>query len=301
MSKDKIPTFTAACAQFHVRRGDVDQNLASAETALRAAANAGAELVVLPEMWTTSFVKEPTADLLSEARAAEQTILQISAELGLIVVGGGLEEEGGAHFNQCLVIDSGEVLGSYRKIHLFSPHAEHRHLQPGAAPLILDTRFGKLGAMICYDIRFPELVRYYFHMGVEILAVPAQWPEARSDHWRTLLKARAIENQMFVLGCNRTGTEESLKNEELLVFPGDSYIVDPMGEVLAQGGGNDDPILAEIQLKKVRTIRRILPVHRDRQAQVYRSLWEPVWKAPPPKPKPKPKPKPARPTKTRSR
>jgi omega-amidase len=279
VSKEQIPTFIAACAQFHVKRGDVDSNLASAETGLRAAANDGAQLVVLPEMWTTSFVKEPTEDLLSEARAAEQTIAQISAELGLIVVGGGLEEEEGAFFNRCLVVDSGKVLGSYRKIHLFSPNAEHRHLQSGAEPLILDTRLGKLGAMICYDIRFPELVRYYFHMGVEILAVPAQWPEARSDHWRTLLKARAIENQMFVLGCNRTGTEESLKNEELLVFPGDSCMVDPMGEILAQGGGNDEPILGEIRLKKVRTIRRILPVHRDRQGQVYRDLWERVWSA----------------------
>jgi predicted amidohydrolase len=282
VSKDQIPAFIGACAQFQVKRGDVDSNLASAETALRAAANDSAQLVVLPEMWTTSFVKEPTADLLREAKAAEQAVAQISAELGLIVVGGGLEEEKGAFFNQCQVVDSGRVLGSYRKIHLFSPHAEHRHLQPGAAPLILDTRLGKLGVMICYDIRFPELVRYYFHMGVEILVVPAQWPEARSDHWRTLLKARAIENQMFVLGCNRTGTEESLKNDEILVFPGDSCIVDPMGEVLALGDGSDEPVLAEIRPKKIRTIRRILPVHRDRQAQVYRELWQPVWAAPPP-------------------
>ena len=280
MSKDDTPGFIASCAQFHVKRGDVDSNLASAEVQLRAAADDGAQLVVLPEMWTTSFVKEPTADLLREAKAAEQTIVEVSGELGLVVVGGGLEEEHGAFFNQCMVVDSGRVLGSYRKIHLFSPNAEHRHLQPGATPLILDTRLGKLGVMICYDIRFPELVRYYFHMGVELLVVPAQWPEARADHWRTLLKARAIENQMFVLGCNRTGAEESLKNEETLVFPGDSRIVDPMGEVLADGRGEDEPIMAEIQLKKIRTIRRILPVHRDRQGQVYRELWEAVWMDP---------------------
>jgi len=280
VSKDDTPGFIASCAQFHVKRGDVDSNLASAEVQLRAAADDGAQLVVLPEMWTTSFVKEPTADLLREAKAAEQTIVEVSGELGLVVVGGGLEEEHGAFFNQCMVVDSGRVLGSYRKIHLFSPNAEHRHLQPGATPLILDTRLGKLGVMICYDIRFPELVRYYFHMGVELLVVPAQWPEARADHWRTLLKARAIENQMFVLGCNRTGAEESLKNEETLVFPGDSRIVDPMGEVLADGRGEDEPIMAEIQLKKIRTIRRILPVHRDRQGQVYRELWEAVWMDP---------------------
>jgi predicted amidohydrolase len=153
-------------------------------------------------------------------------------------------------------------------------------MRPGKAPLILDTRLGKLGVMICYDIRFPELVRYYFQMGVEVLVVPAQWPEARSTHWRTLLKARAIENQMFVLGCNRTGTEESFKNGEHLIFPGDSRIVDPMGEILASGGGGEETVMAEIMLRKIRTIRRILPVRRDRQEQVYRDLWEPILKAP---------------------
>ncbi|MHC4513830.1 MAG: nitrilase-related carbon-nitrogen hydrolase [Planctomycetota bacterium] len=280
MSKDDTPGFIAACAQFNVRCGDVRNNLDHAETALRAAADDGAQLVVLPEMWTTSFVKEPTVELIREASAAEQAVAEISRELELVVVGGGLEEDNGGFFNGCTVVDSGHVLGSYRKIHLFSPNAEHRHMRPGKAPLILDTRLGKLGVMICYDIRFPELVRYYFQMGVEVLVVPAQWPEARSTHWRTLLKARAIENQMFVLGCNRTGTEESFKNGEHLIFPGDSRIVDPMGEILASGGGGEETVMAEIMLRKIRTIRRILPVRRDRQEQVYRDLWEPILKAP---------------------
>ncbi|MEE9125606.1 MAG: nitrilase-related carbon-nitrogen hydrolase [Planctomycetota bacterium] len=282
MSKDDTPGFVAACAQFDVRRGDVGKNLASAESALRVAAEDGAQLVVLPEMWTTSFVKETTTELIQEARAAEQTIAQVSKELGLMVIGGGLEEDQGAFFNRCVVVDSGNILGTYRKIHLFSPNAEHRYLQAGEAPLILDTRLGKLGVMICYDIRFPELVRYHFHMGVEVLVVPAQWPEARSDHWRTLVKARAIENQMFILGCNRTGIEESLRNNDNLTFPGDSRIVDPMGQVLARGNGEDAPVTAEINLKRVRTMRRILPVHRDRQGTVYRTLWEPILTAPQP-------------------
>jgi predicted amidohydrolase len=282
VSKNNNPGFIAACAQFHVRRGDVGSNLASAESVLRAAADGGAQLVLLPEMWTTSFVKAATTEMIREAKAAEQTIAKLSKELELMVIGGGLEEEQGAFFNRCAVADCGNILGSYRKIHLFSPNAEHRYLQAGEAPLILDTRLGRLGVMICYDIRFPELVRYYFHMGVEILAVPAQWPEARTDHWRTLVKARAIENQMFVLGCNRTGTEGSLRNNETLSFPGDSQIVDPMGQILASGSGEEEPVMAEIQLKKVRTMRRILPVHRDRQGQVYRDLWQPILAAPQP-------------------
>ena len=283
MSKDKTHDFVAACAQFHVRRAEVGDNVAAAESALRTAADDGAQLVVLPEMWTTSFVKEPTNDLIRDAREAERTIVELSKELGIMVVGGGLEEEDGSFFNRCTVCDSGRTVGTYRKIHLFSPNAEQRYLQAGEVPLILDTRLGKLGVMICYDVRFPELVRYYFHMGVEILAVPAQWPEARSDHWRTMLKARAIENQMFVLGCNRTGTDESLRNEETLVFPGDSRIVDPMGEVLATGGGGDEPVTALIELKKVRTMKRILPIGRDRKPGVYKELWEPILSVPQPR------------------
>ena len=260
-----------------MRAGDVDQNLASAESAVRNAIDHGASLVVLPEMWTTSFVKEPTEELIREAREAEQNIAQLSKELEILIVGGGLAEENGKHYNCCSVVDRGRTLGTYRKIHLFSPNAEHRYLTPGEQPLILDTSVGRLGVMICYDIRFPELVRYYFHKEVEILAVPAQWPEARSDHWHTMLKARAIENQMFVIGCNRTGAEESLKNGETLVFPGDSRIVDPMGEVLSRGGGEDEPVIAGLEMKKVRTIRRILPIGRDRQGQVYQNLWAPIW------------------------
>jgi predicted amidohydrolase len=93
-------------------------------------------------------------------------------------------------------------------------------------------------------------------------------------HWRILLKARAIENEMFVAGCNRTGVEGSLKNDESLLFPGDSRIIDPMGETLGAGTGEDTPVVAEIELRKVQSMRRILPIHRDRRLDVYEQLWQ---------------------------
>ena len=131
--------------------------------------------------------------------------------------------------------------------------------------------------MIGYDIRFPELARYYFHKGVELLLVPAQWPEGRSQHWRTLLRARAIENEMFVVGSNRTGQEDSLKNDDSLAFPGDGRIVDPTGEILAAGTGEAGVISARFELRTVRTVRRILPVGRDQRPGVYRQLWDEAW------------------------
>lgn len=260
--------------QFNVARGDVEQNRNSAVAGIRKAAKAGAALVILPEMWPTSFVKDVSDAMLEASLEAEDAVTQLSKELDIVVVGGGLERDGDQLFNRAQIADRGAVLGSYRKIHLFSPNAEHRHLTPGQQPLIADTSLGRIGVLICYDIRFPELVRYYFYQGAELLAVPSQWPEARSEHWRVLLKARAIENEMFVAGCNRTGTESSMKNNEPLHFPGDSRIIDPMGETIGAGTGEEGPISADVELRKVQSMRRILPIHRDRRLDVYERLWQ---------------------------
>jgi predicted amidohydrolase len=255
----------------------VDHNRDAAEAGIRDAAANGARLVVLPEMWTTSFTPQITDTLLAAAQAADQHMIALSRELGIVIVGGGLHAEDGKHFNRALLVENGTERGEYRKIHLFSPNAEHRLHSPGSEPLVVDTRLGRIGVAICYDIRFPELIRYYFYRKTELLAVPAQWPEARAEHWRALLRARAIENEMFVAGCNRIGVEDSLKNDDHLVFPGDSRIVDPMGEILAAGAGEPDPLVADIELRNVRLMRRILPVSRDRRPDLYWRLWNEAW------------------------
>lgn len=279
MSISPLPQVEAACAciQFDVRRGDVVSNLASAEQGLREAAAQGARLAVLPEMWPTSFLPAVTDALLDASRKAEDAITRLSAELRITVVGGGYEARDGKVFNRALVVDSGRVAGSYRKVHLFTPHAEPKQFAAGDDPLIVDTAAGRIGVLICYDIRFPELVRYLFYKKAEVLAVPAQWPEARAAHWRALLVARAIENQAYVLGCNRTGSEASLKSSDPLMFSGDSRIVDPSGETLAAGAGEPGPVVAPIELRKVRTMRRALPITRDRRPALYQRLWAPIW------------------------
>ncbi len=283
MSSDqtKPPTYLSACVQFNLDRGKVEPNLKRAEAGVRKAAEKGAQLMVLPELWTTSLVPEPSVKLIRESRDAERAMVRLSKELGVMIIGGGLLEEKGSLYNHCQVVDRGKVLGSYRKIHMFSVSGENKIMTPGDKPLVLSTRLGRIGVVICYDIRFPELVRHYFEQHVEVLAVPAQWPEARSGHWRTLLQARAIENQMFVLGCNRTGSETSLKNKDTLIFPGDSRVIDPMGEVIASAVGEEEPLLAELELRRVETMRRIMPIRRDRQIETYRKLWSRAWEAEP--------------------
>ena len=272
-------SFVCACIQFDVRRGDVEHNRSTAIAGLRKAAEAGARFAVLPELWTTSFTQEIDDAMLTASLAAEQALVELSRELGMVIVGGGVEREKSCLYNRALVIDNGRILGNYRKVHLFSVNGEQRVMTHGQEPLVVDTSLGRVGVLICYDMRFPELVRHYFYEGVQILAVTAQWPEARATHWRTLTRARAIENEMFVVGCNRTGNETSLKNEEQVVFPGDSRIVDPMGEPLATGTGEDEPVLGTIEIRKVKAMRRILPLMKDSRPKVYRAIWQQAWES----------------------
>jgi len=270
-------TFLGACVQYDVRRGDVGANVASAEQHLRAAAAAGVQLAVLPELWSTSFAPSWPPDVLAAARAADARIGQLAHELDMVIVASAVEEDAGSLFNRALVLDRGAIAASYRKIHLFSPNAEDRMLSAGSQPAVTDTSLGRLAVAICYDLRFAELTRWFFYQQAEILAVPAQWPESRASHWRALVDARAVENQCFVLGCNRTGSESSLKTADQLAFPGNSRIVDPMGEVLACGSGDAGIVVAEIETRKVRTMRRMMPIDKDRRVDLYGQWWASPW------------------------
>ncbi|MEC7725134.1 MAG: nitrilase-related carbon-nitrogen hydrolase, partial [Planctomycetota bacterium] len=249
--------YLAAAVQFDVVAGDVAANVAAMTSCLEEAVSAGARLCVLPEMWSTSFLTEYDRSVLAAAEEAEEALRRLSGEHSLVVVGSAIEAQGDSYFNTARVYERGALRGSYRKIHLFSPNVEHRHHAAGHEPCIVDTELGRLGVLICYDLRFPELARFYFHSGVEVLVVPGQWPEARSQHWRTLLRARAIENEVFIVGCNRVGKEPSLRTGELMPFAGDGRLIDPTGEILASGTGETGAVVATIELRKVRTMRRI--------------------------------------------
>ncbi|MFK7739854.1 MAG: nitrilase-related carbon-nitrogen hydrolase [Planctomycetota bacterium] len=266
--------FQAAIVQFDVVAGDVEANVKAAVEGIEAAAAGGARMCVLPELWSTSFLSHFGDGIVERARQADTTLRELSEEHSMVLVGSAIEAADGGVYNTARVYQRGEELGSYRKVHMFSPNLEHRHHQSGSEPCVVDTELGRLGVLICYDIRFPELARYYFHAGAEILVVPGQWPEARSRHWRALLRARAIENEVFVIGCNRTGQEASLRTDEPMSFPGDGRIVDPTGEILATGTGDKVAVLAPIEVRKVRTMRRMLPVAVDMRPEVYRNLFE---------------------------
>jgi predicted amidohydrolase len=224
-------------------------------------------------MWTTSFVPDRTPELVSESDAAVEHLRVLSAELGVVAIGSALEQEGDSLYNRALVMDRGTGVLSYRKVHLFTPTGEPSFFRAGEDVGIAETSVGRIGVLICYDIRFPELTRLHFMREVEVLVVPAQWPVSRAVHWTTLLRARALENQCFAVGANRCGVEEPLRGALTLEFPGNSTVVDPAGEVMAAGDGSEGIVLAELNLRHIQTIRRLLTVRKDRRDAVYRKLW----------------------------
>jgi predicted amidohydrolase len=175
-----------------------------------------------------------------------------------------LEKRGVGVYNSMAVFSpQAGVLGVYRKVHLFEPMGEGQYLTAGEAPLSVDLPWGTLGCAICYDLRFPELFRRYFIDGAKLIVIPAEWPEARIEHWRALLRARAIENQAFVIGCNRVGEYNGTR------FGGHSMIIDPWGDLVAEAGDEEMLLTVRINTDLVSEVQSRLPVLNDRRPNVY--------------------------------
>ncbi len=260
------------------RRGDVAGNLAAAEAGLREASAAGCRLVVLPEMWTTSFAdfSEPakTAALFAESERALERVSELSKELDLVIAGTAPAMNGAAlPFNRLTIFARGERVLEYDKVHLFTPTAEELSFAAGTkAPLCIDserTGLPPMSGATCYDLRFGETFKPAIRSGAKLLVIPAQWPTPRQSHWGALLSGCAVENQCFVVGCNRTGTELVGRRKMELVFPGNSMVVDPSGKVLVEGQGDTGLIVADVDFDEVDRIRTRVPVKKDRRDDLY--------------------------------
>jgi predicted amidohydrolase len=262
----------AAAFQFDVRIDEVEHNQAEVERGLREAVRAGCELVVLPEMWPTSF---PTAETrVDEALAATDRALShvasLTRELPLVVCGSAFGRTAGLPANRWHALENGRIVASYDKLHLFTPTAEEASFSAGStAPPCVDTRAGRLSGIVCYDLRFPEVARALFHSGVEVTAVSSQWPDPRASHLAALCAGRAVETQCFVVACNRTGRARIGRRGMDLVFSGGSRIVDPEGRVLAQAGSEPELVVADVDLDLARTLRVRVPVAKDERRDLY--------------------------------
>jgi predicted amidohydrolase len=256
----------AAAVQFNIALGEVDANLEKALAGLRRARARDARLAVLPEMWSTGYDYKRLATLAEETPRVLDSLRQLSRELEMVVVGSLAEKADGRIYNTAWVVDHGTVAGSYRKLHLFSTMGEDRFLAAGDQMLVADTSVGRLGVAICYDLRFPELFRKLALQGAEVLCLPAEWPKPRQEHWRTLLRARAIENQLFVVAANCCGLQGKLD------FFGLSQLVAPRGEVLAEAGEADAELTALFDFAEMESYRFQIPCYKDRRPEVYGDL-----------------------------
>lgn len=237
--------------QFDVRAGDLEANRKSVHGALTNLADtaSGPALVVLPELWSTGFDYQAIPGLARETPHLLGEIQDLARRTGFVLAGSLAEEDQGRFYNTLYVTGPTGLAGKYRKQHLFPPMDEDRFFTPGAGYGPIDTPYGRLAGLICYDLRFPELARNQVNRKTRYLVIPAQWPLVRVDHWLALIRARAIENQLFVIAANRCGITEETE------FAGHSTIIAPDGTILHQAGTTPEEVLIQADPTLVDTVR----------------------------------------------
>jgi predicted amidohydrolase len=266
-----------ACVQM-TSRADKPANLETAERLVAQAAATGADVIVLPEKWNAignAQVYLENAELI-EGGESVAAMSDWARRHGVTLVGGSIAErrEGREKLsNTSLVFDpSGEIVAVYRKIHLFDVEVggvvyhESEVEEPGEEPVVAELEDWKIGLSVCYDIRFPELYRILALEGAELVTVPAHFTTPTGkDHWHVLMRARAIENQLYVVAAAQIG--ETLPGKPAY---GRSLIADPWGIVLAQAPDEETVIAAELERAHLLDVRAKLPSLANRQANAYR-------------------------------
>jgi predicted amidohydrolase len=249
-----------AAIQHDVMWEDRDATLQHVQPMVASAAEQGARLVVLPEMFAVGFSMEPERVAEPADGPTCEWLLRQAAAHG-IWIGGSIPERGSTMPRNVFVLASpdGDV-HRYAKIHPFTYSGEHEHYEAGTEHVTVDVEGLRVSLFVCYDLRFGDEF-WALARDTDVYLVPANWPAKRCHHWRTLLVARAIENQAYVVGCNRVGRGDTLDYE------GDSCIVDPMGEVLDSAtGGTEAIVIGDVEPELVLSTRERFPFIADRRA-----------------------------------
>lgn len=250
--------YVAAC-QFDAAWEDKRANFAKARALLAAAGLPRGAFVALPEMFATGFSMNVAGIAEREGGETEAFLSGLAREFGIHLVGGVVREgRAGRGRNEAVLFGpDGTLRARYAKMHPFSLGGEDRHYEAGEDVALFEAG-GLRGALfICYDLRFPEVFRRAVRRGADFLVVIASWPDVRQGHWRALLEARAIENQAFVLGVNRTGRDPKH------AYAGGSRLLDPQGRALCEAGSGEGVFGAEIDPSAAAAWRKEFPALRD--------------------------------------
>lgn len=260
----KKEEFLASVIQVDIINGAIQENFKKIAAQIESLKEGPVSLTVLPEMFSCGFDNELLLKHASESDVILGKLCGMAAEYNMAIAGSLPEAIGDDVYNTMYFIDrDGDIKGSYRKMHLFRPTSEHLFFKASDEVTVLETSFGKIGLAICYDLRFPELFRMLMEKGADIILICAQWPEPRISHWRTLVQARAIENQLYMICSNRTGSDGTLN------FTGNSMIVDPGGNIIADAGTTEGNARGRVDLALITATRKSLPVLDDRRLDLY--------------------------------
>ncbi|MBQ7548189.1 MAG: carbon-nitrogen family hydrolase [Clostridia bacterium] len=257
-----------SCVQLDMKLCENEYNYSRAEELIRRTVQTDSpDVILLPETWTSGYY--PRVNLEDYCDRDGETLKNrfsaLSRELKVNIVAGSIANiKDGGIYNTSFIFDrGGNCVAEYDKTHLFTPMDEHRYFEFGGRVVSFELDGVECGIIICYDLRFPELIRTLALRGIKVLFMVSQWPDKRVPHLLTLTKARAVENQMFVACCNSCGTAGDT------VFGGNSQIIDPWGEVLCRAGSQEEVITADCDLSVINDIRNSINVFNDRKPNLY--------------------------------
>ncbi|MEM2933350.1 MAG: carbon-nitrogen family hydrolase [Methanocellales archaeon] len=238
------------------------ENLNRAIRGIESCIKQGADFILLPEMWLAGFnygiIKKLSPQ---DCQRAINLIMERTKQA--CIIAGSIPEIKQKIYNSAYVLEGGRILGKYRKCHLFSPMGENEYLSAGSAIKTFSSRLCRIGVMICYEIRFPEVARILALKGSKIIFVPAQFPKPRLNIWRTLLASRAIENQLFIAACNRVGASGKQS------YFGHSLVAAPDGSFLAEAGEDEAELICDVDLSMIDKVRGEIQVFKDRRSKLY--------------------------------
>ncbi|WP_137596810.1 carbon-nitrogen family hydrolase [Paucilactobacillus kaifaensis] len=260
-------TIKVGLAQTNVTFANPDANFKRVEEYVRKAAEQEVDVVVFPEMWNTGYALNQLDQLADENGKRTQQLLQsLASQYQLNIVGGSVATKRNGHFynTSYVVSDQGAVVSAYDKVHLFGLMHEGEFITAGSDETSFELAQVPSTGVICYDIRFPEWLRTLSRHGAQVLYVSAEWPDVRVTQWELLVRARAIENQAFVVAVNRVGDDPDNH------FNGHSLVVDPLGNIIAQAGEQEELKVASFDLESIEAVRGQIPVFKDRRPDLYK-------------------------------
>ncbi len=259
-SSRKIKDLRLHLFQFASVNGQPLQTLKRVQLMARGKRIQAGDWVVFPEMWPAGFLLQDSLRMEVENAFCFRWLKDFAREKSCYLAGSMLEVKRGACYNAAYLLGpDGRLIHHYRKIHLFRLGEEHRKFLPGTRTPTARFPWGRLGMAICYDLRFPELFRRYARQGAPLILLPSAWPKERIDHFLSLLKARAIENQCYMVGANKIGHHDSG-----IPYGGHSAVFGPWGEKLLEMAGRPGVGTVKLDLSGVETVRRQYPFLQGR-------------------------------------